>query len=1845
MVAARLRGIRLAAAICALALLLSCGGKSRLNTALTSTGGQPSPVNTRPVNPADPSADTMAMLGAQLEAELAKLGKTSSAVSGHVAPTGGDEVNDLTPLILDADGNGAVPPYGVSLRWAERLLGDYDQNGEVGLPDLTKLGQYLNYHVVYDAPELHNGIADIPSGDPEDLGDVGAGMPPAPDSGAFNWRLARIDGNRDGVIDIHDITPLAQHWHEAITGYSAYRQGPQDADFTLMTSGANPPPGVSIRRFDLLDKVDPKLQPFLPVLYAIPDFFILDPPTVGTQYKYKVAPFVSDLPANGPDSPTITVQPFDSVQSNEGVVPVVTATMLDDTGKPTGGPLTQIQGTVPFTLRFDASGSYIPGGKTPNYLWDFDGDGIFEVSSGGNPVQDHTFTENGRFDAQVSILLLDDANKATSSLASLGTRKASATGSGNGGQINITGNSPTGNVPPVAAVTADKQLGAIPLTVHFDASTSTDADGTVKFYEWDFNGDGTADFTSAQPTAVYSYGIPGQVNVSLKVTDDAGGFDTTVIPVIVSNADGNWPPSASVLVNPSFGAAPLDVLLDGSRSLDPDGQIVKYEWDLNGDFTFDIDTGPQAKLDYTFAQSGIYNVWLRITDLGGITALARTTVKVNTPPFGGLEASPLTGPGPLNVSFDASASLDLDGTIVKYEWDFDGDGVYDQSTGTVSHVTKKLYKIGKQTVTVRLTDNLGFTGFASVEINVLTPKNNLTPLATLTASPTTTGKPQTVTLTAIGSDPDPDGSVDHYDWDFEGDGVIDDQTDILNNSIQHTYNDYGLFHATVWVVDNVGSSTPATADVKIWDGTNEPPTAKFTVNPTGGPPSTPLNFSAVSSTDPENAISTYAWDFNGDGTVDVSGTAAQARDVQHSFAIKGTYNVILRITDAGGASGIVAKKVVVGDVPTVKCVADHAYAELPNATFSFDASRSQGVDGQITSFEWDLDGDGVYELSTGVSPFASVTFQLSDLASFPGGVLTPHLRVTNEIGAVTEVTQVQMPALDANGQPERDNFGNLLLDPDGGVKLMDVTLHLKDDYEEVENNETFQTSNWLIGTGPDGKFRPGSGGDSLAGLQPGLFSGAPVNLSHNDAVLGNYVEASLGQRNLGEYYDGDDDDWYAFKLAAGAHIRADLQIDTHGSTDPISTSLIMRLYGANGIQTLAQNQTVSGAPTSLDYDFRDEGIYYIRINRFVGQGQDYKLFLHSSPLPYSPETEPDTNNASANADNLHQGGGTSGPLIPLVWGQLNKNGGDSVDWYKFSYASAVTVRVQALFAHSLGDIDLFLYDQNLNLLGYSNSADDDESIWRSLPAPGGTKTVFIKVVAVSGGETNYNLTVGYPAGAPTNLTAADGSANGKIHITWSAPVGGNAPNGYDLYVSDSQFGIYTKLAANLTTLSYDHDLTATANVPLQNKVFWYAVKSTRTGEQDSDYSNLDSGFVNGIKAAVGLTADDSLSLDNCKLYFYSSPSDPALGTGNFGIPPVTYRLYADPATDAFGNNRPKTLIASFAAASGEDTLIPALGGLPARPGKIYRLTFDGAPPWSATELRGLNINFTVDAEAAGYASVTAPNEFGSIAGLAAPTNFSATVGLFTDKVRIAWSQPTSNAGIYPDGYVLQYAGEFDGTGYGGMNNLAWTDITQQPIPFVDGQFNYTFYDTVGGGSPPARKYRIRAVKTGITGSPFTPDPANGGAVIGAPGSNGLQIPSYGDWYVDSNHDVQAYLNQAPVSSIQPLYWTAFFWRHDVPGGWRGWHSFDREATSRSLQVAELSYLSGDTRTVTFVVAFRDPTAYFNFSPPSSYFSPGGPPVIADGNNGEGGSGPTVGGLSYSNGWTYQWHVIAKNQSY
>jgi PKD repeat protein len=88
---------------------------------------------------------------------------------------------------------------------------------------------------------------------------------------------------------------------------------------------------------------------------------------------------------------------------------------------------------------------------------------------------------------------------------------------------------------PQAVLTASTNSAIAPAAVTLDGSQSTDSDGAVKFYYWDF-GDGTGDTTGSLQSVTKTYAIPGVYNARLTVVDDKGFSSSAVQTINVVSA-------------------------------------------------------------------------------------------------------------------------------------------------------------------------------------------------------------------------------------------------------------------------------------------------------------------------------------------------------------------------------------------------------------------------------------------------------------------------------------------------------------------------------------------------------------------------------------------------------------------------------------------------------------------------------------------------------------------------------------------------------------------------------------------------------------------------------------------------------------------------------------------------------------------------------------------------------------------------------------------------------------------------------------------------------------------------------------------------------------------------------------------------------------------------------------------------------------------------------------------------------------------------------------------------------------------------------------------------------------
>src|SRR5207245_1152206 len=115
---------------------------------------------------------------------------------------------------------------------------------------------------------------------------------------------------------------------------------------------------------------------------------------------------------------------------------------------------------------------------------------------------------------------------------------------------------------------ASPSSGNDPLLVRIDASGSVDPDGVLQSFRFDF-GDGTS-FSQGYPVLTHTY-KRGHWTATLTVTDADGAVDSAKATISVNFT--NKHPIAAMVCTPTSGKVPLRVTLDGTSSIDPDGQI------------------------------------------------------------------------------------------------------------------------------------------------------------------------------------------------------------------------------------------------------------------------------------------------------------------------------------------------------------------------------------------------------------------------------------------------------------------------------------------------------------------------------------------------------------------------------------------------------------------------------------------------------------------------------------------------------------------------------------------------------------------------------------------------------------------------------------------------------------------------------------------------------------------------------------------------------------------------------------------------------------------------------------------------------------------------------------------------------------------------------------------------------------------------------------------------------------------------------------------------------------------------------------------------------------------------
>jgi|GEM_PF-3029171 len=371
----------------------------------------------------------------------------------------------------------------------------------------------------------------------------------------------------------------------------------------------------------------------------------------------------------------------------------------------------------------------------------------------------------------------------------------------------------TGNLPPSAKFSANPASGVAPLKVIFDASTSSDPDGSISAYAWDF-GDGT---TGPGQIVDHTYNNPGSYTATLTVTDN-------------NNAQA----SVSQTISVQSSGGPTILFQDNFNRL---GNTLGTNWRIDyGTFSTDGATAVSGNTIANWAavtaslgtsdyaaesviivpagsvysgiavrgnSKGIYtdNYSLQVSTAGTVN-LYRRNASVWT------LLKSVSAPGGIAAGTPYKIKLQVKGANpTQLEASFQGASLFTYNDSSAGQLFSGLPGLQNYNAGVK---------YDSFTIYALASNGNISPTAKLNCTPTAGPAPLTISCDGSASS-DPDGSIVSYAWNF-GDGTTGSGV-----TAGHTYSAAGSFPVTLVVTDSAGAQGTASVTITATGSTGGGP--------------------------------------------------------------------------------------------------------------------------------------------------------------------------------------------------------------------------------------------------------------------------------------------------------------------------------------------------------------------------------------------------------------------------------------------------------------------------------------------------------------------------------------------------------------------------------------------------------------------------------------------------------------------------------------------------------------------------------------------------------------------------------------------------------------------------------------------------------------------------------------------------------------------------------------------------------------------------------------------------------------------------------------------------------------
>ena len=431
-------------------------------------------------------------------------------------------------------------------------------------------------------------------------------------------------------------------------------------------------------------------------------------------------------------------------------------------------------------------------------------------------------------------------------------------------------------------------------------------------FAWDFDGNGTVDSQSANPSYIYSASGTYQPSLTVSYGLECGATLSNSVNINVQNSL-----TASIEASSISGCtAPFTTTL--SATVGGSGTFT-YNWIIGGQ-----SVGNTQSINHTFTNTGSFGVAVQITSSSGCSAALSQSnfITVQTPA--------VSFEGPTTLCFGEAfvpENFTISGgaTIASYSWDFDNDGVEDSTEEEPSFIYTSQ---GFYHPTVAVTTSNGCTSSFTLpeSITVQAPI-----IPTFSANTTISCAGQGIQFCI----PSLDGN--QYSWNFhdESGWITMAETETC---IEHIYEDTGYFDLSLSIVNgacNLVDTLPNYIYI-------EPPVALFEFAVSCG------DMLTVTVSDQSIGAEGLSWDF-GDGSAPVTNVT----EYTHTYADYGDYEIVLTATSS-----------------TMSCPDERSHTvnlAIPSSDVSFSANSGCGplpvfIESSQWNNHWDVEVSNGYAL-------------------------------------------------------------------------------------------------------------------------------------------------------------------------------------------------------------------------------------------------------------------------------------------------------------------------------------------------------------------------------------------------------------------------------------------------------------------------------------------------------------------------------------------------------------------------------------------------------------------------------------------------------------------------------------------------------------------------------------------------------------------------------------------------------------------------------------------------------------------------------------------------------------------